>query len=141
MSRMRVLPRSVVAALAAVLLIGLVVAGPASAARPVPLAIATLSARFCELVVGYNWTKFSGKNNTATVGLYERTTTGDVNLSSQSFTEQIGRVGAVAYVASLTADSYPLGRTLVVLGSLTDKTGQLVPGSAVESATIVTSCG
>jgi hypothetical protein len=138
---MPVLPRSVIAAAAVVLLVGLVAAGPASAVRPVPVATATLSPRLCELVVGYNWTRFSGRNLTATVGLYERTDTGDVNLSSQSFTGQVGRVGAVSYLASLTADAYPLGRTLVALGSLTDKAGQVLPRSSVESATIVSTCG
>jgi hypothetical protein len=139
---MPALPRSLVAAFAAVLLVGLVVAAPVSAVKPTPVATATLSERLCALIVGYNWSRFPGRRLVATVGLYERSGTGDVNLSSQSFADQVGRLGAVSYLTSLTADAFPGGRTLVVLGSLTDtKTGQLVPGSSVESATTVSTCG
>jgi hypothetical protein len=127
-------------ALAAILLLGLI-AGAANAAKPTPTATATLSARLCELVVGYSWSKFSGKKLVATVGLYDRTVSGDVEISHMDFGGQSGRLGNVSYLASLTAGAYPDGRTLVVLGSLKDSRGNPVAGSNSESATLSSTCG
>jgi hypothetical protein len=142
MHRIRVLPRSFQAAMAAFLLLGLVLAAPVSASKPVPTATATLADRLCEILVGYNWTKFSGRNLVATVGLYERTVSGDVAISEQSFPDEIGRVGAESFAVSLTADQAPGGRDLVVIGSLTDtKSGQEVAGSRDESDIVNSTCG
>ena len=141
MHRITVLPRSFQAAIAAFLLLGLALAGPVSAGKPVPTATATLSDRLCEIVVGYNWTRFSGKNLVATVGLYERTLSGDVSVSEQSFAGEVGRVGAESILVSLTADVHPGGRDLVVIGSLTDKNGQEVAGSRDESDVVNSTCG
>jgi len=128
-------------AVLALLLAG-VVAGPVNAGKPQPSANATLAERTCNFVVSYSWSKFPGKNLIATVGLYERTASGDVLITSQSLDRQVGRTGSVGFVVPMTADQNPGGITLVAIGDLTDsKTSQTVAGSSAESATLTTTCG
>ena len=132
--------RLAIAALPAVLLLG-VLAGPATAARPVPTATATVSNRLCDFLVGYNWTKFKGRDLTAVLGLYDRTASGDVLIQEQSVEDQIGRTGSFAFGVSLEANVFPEGRTLVARGELMDRKSQPVADSADESEGLNSTCG